>query len=159
MRKWVERYIMGVWVVSWLKRLGTTPQGPTKVLWGGSLQFDAALPRSMHRRERRRSVRCSMGRRVHRHPTLRKIREGPCLSSYCSTRRKGLTGVIGSTVIEATVIPYIEKFEEALVCKVFDRDDEVQEIEGGCLLTHRQTIIGVSLVRVEFHCWIWNDFI
>ena len=83
---------MGVWVPSWFKRLGMTPQGPTKGPWGEPLRFDAALPSSVHRRGRLRSISSSTGPWGNRHPTLRRIHEGPCSPSYCYTWRKRTIG-------------------------------------------------------------------
>ena len=70
-------------------------------------------------------------------------------------RRKGVDGAsVARRGIESTIIPHLEKLEEALSCKVSDRDDGVQDGGGGgCPSTH-QRIVDWGLVgkgRVWFH--------
>ena len=51
--------------------------------------------------------------------------------------------------VDATVVPQLDKLDEALACKVTDRDDAVKDGGG---VVHRLTcgpLIGVSYVKVE----------
>ena len=54
--------------------------------------------------------------------------------------------------VNATVVPHLDKLEEALACKVSDQDSGVQDGGGVVRRLIDRPSIEVSSVRVEFHC-------
>ena len=112
--------LMGVLFVPWLKRLGMTPQGPTKGPWREPLQFDAALADSVHRWDKRRPVCGSTGSRCHRRPAHRLVEKVPSPAQFSGIidemQRHMLHSVCRSTGLRCHRYPTVIKIEKSLVC-------------------------------------------
>ena len=111
-------------------------------------------PGSVHRRDSRRLVCGSTGRRCHRRPTLRLMEKAPSpsqpLNSSTKCRGAGYGPCMDQRGVDDTVVPHLDNWRKPLACTVSNQDDGVHD-EGGAVrrLTNGPSI-AVSSVRVEF---------